>query len=35
MVDDIELKFGRNVSSRIEINVKKFHFDCVDRKKVI
>ena len=35
MVDNIKLKFGRNVSNRIKINVAKFHFDFVDRKKVI
>ena len=35
MVDNIKLKFRRNMSIKIKINVAKFHFDFVDRKKVI
>ena len=34
MVDDIKMKFGRNVSNRIIIKVAKFHIDCIDTKKL-
>ena len=35
MVDDIKLKFGRNVSNRIIIKLAKFRIDCIDKKKGI